>query len=248
MSGLGAEPERELLDQGLRGTDAWPYLGSRFLGGHRESHRQHTGVSREASAPRRMIVLGDEGLELGALQLASAVGPRGDDSRHLGRNHMPVRVERNQEAAPLQGESDPAPGLGRAGGGAQTERLALELEQLVGVDLAALLLDGVEQLALARWELVHFGAERGLLAEGLPGHLEPEHDRRRCRSPEVMGGDRVLGLECGLREQRAHRPRRFSLPRPQLQQVGDRQQQLEVALLATREHHAAGEQRLESDR
>ena len=60
----------------------------------------------------------------------------------FGRNDVAVRVNGDEEAAPLEREADAAPRRRRAHRAAQAQRLALEIEQLLGVDLAADVLDG----------------------------------------------------------------------------------------------------------
>jgi hypothetical protein len=78
----------------------------------------------------------------------------------------------NEEAAALEGEPHPPARRRRSGRRAQPERLAFELEQLLGVRLTPLVLDRFEHAPLGRRELVDLLRELVRIAEHLPGGLE----------------------------------------------------------------------------
>ena len=96
-------------------------------------------------------------MAVGSVALGLAFGPSlgPDHGRHLGRNDMAVRVHGHQKSPAFQGETDAAARRGRAHGTPQAQRLALEIQELFRVHLAADVLDGVQKLPLERSELGH---------------------------------------------------------------------------------------------
>jgi hypothetical protein len=187
--------------------------------GHRERHRR--GILREAGAPRRVIFGQDEGANLAALRFALDAPLSADDGHHFARNHVPIRVHGHQETAPFEGKSDAAPRRRRAGCSAQTHRLALQIQKLLGVDLAADFFDRVEQLALEWRELLDLTREPLLIREHFPRRLETQRNGRRRRAAEVVARDAVRDIRMHLREQRARAARVFAFPRSELQHVRD---------------------------
>src|SRR5204863_6951020 len=97
---------------------------------------------------------------------------RADDVRDLRRNDVTVRMHRDEKAATLEREADtPARRCG-AGCGAKTERFAFELEELLGVDFAAELLDAFEDATLGCRELFDLLGELWRIAKDFPCGLE----------------------------------------------------------------------------
>ena len=138
---------------------------------------------------RRVIFAEHEAPDFVPMRLAIGLPLRPDDGRDLGRNHVAIRVHRYQKAASFERKADAAPRWSRARSAAQTHGLALEVEQLFGIDLAADALDRHQELPLEGREL--FDLTRQALARGehLPRRLEAERDRRSRRAPEVVAGD-----------------------------------------------------------
>ena len=174
--GVAAEALRELDQQRARRAHAGAHLVARLA--HAEGHgdREERGVGGEAGAARRVVLLEDEGADLGAAQLARLAAVGADNLGDLGGDDVAVGVDGDEEGAPLQREARAATGRVDAARAAQAQRLALEVEQLLGVDLAAAALDVLEQLALDGGHLLDLGAQVGGVAELLPGGLEREGD------------------------------------------------------------------------
>src|SRR5262249_39773769 len=106
---LPTEPGGELRDERPRRTDAAANLDVRLADGERHPERQHRRVPREARTPRRMILPEDEGTDLLAACLTLLMTARADDRAHLRRDDVTVRVDRNQEPAPLERETHATP-------------------------------------------------------------------------------------------------------------------------------------------
>src|SRR6185437_2676267 len=119
-----------------------------------------------------------------------------------------------------QGEAGAAAGGVDAAGPAQAQRLALQIEQLLGVDLAPAALDALQELALDGGYLVDLRAELGRIAELLPRGLEGEGDGRVRRAAEVVRGHGAQGLERSLGEQGPEGARVLTLPAIELQEEG----------------------------
>src|SRR5262249_38449845 len=135
--------------------------------------------------------------------------------------------------------------LGGAGGGAKAQRLLFELEELLGVDLTAFALDALEDTPLGGRELVDLLGELAGVAEDLPRELEGERDRRRRRTPPVMGGDGARRLERRPGQKCTNPAWVLALPGPKLNEVGRGQDELDRAALAAREHQTAPQKRFE---
>ena len=102
-------------------------------------------VEKEGFTTVYEISVENERADLGALDLARGDVLRTDDGRHFRWDHMPVRVHRDQHASTFEAESNAAPGRCRPGRAAQSQRFALQIEKLFGIDLAAFFVDGLEQ-------------------------------------------------------------------------------------------------------
>lgn len=185
---------------------------------------------------------------LGAARLARLAAIGADDLRDLRGDDVPVGVDGDEEGAPLQREARAAAGGRDAAGAAQAQGLALEIEQLLGVDLAAAALDVLQELALDGGHLLDLLAQALGVAELLPRGLEREGDGGVGRAAEVVGGDGAQRLEGGLREEGAEGARVLALPALELEEEGGREDELDPVLDLAPEDHAAGEQRLEPHR
>src|SRR5258708_4686073 len=75
-----------------------------------------------------------------------------EDGSPLARNDVAVGRDGHEERATLKREADAPPARGHTARSAQPHRLALEIEQLLRVHLAAHALDGLEQPPLDRRE------------------------------------------------------------------------------------------------
>ena len=161
---------------------------------------------------------------------------------------VPVRVHRDEQRAPLEREADAAARGRRARRRPQAQRLALELEQLLGVDLAAVVLDALEDAPLGGREL------RDLLGELAAGcRARPTPSRATARwaaSPGGRGSARRWRSSSRTAPARGARAAPAGLRRPtcELDEVRGRQDQLDAASGRAREHEAAREQRLERRR
>src|SRR5262249_54012231 len=140
----------------------------------RERHRERRRIEREPRPPRRVIARENEGAHLFSASFTLGVARRADDRADLGRDDVAIRMNRNEKPAALEREADAAPRRRRSRRGPQTKRLAFELEELFGVDLAAELLDALEDSPLRRRELVDLFGELLGIAERLPRRLERE--------------------------------------------------------------------------
>jgi hypothetical protein len=240
-----SEARGELLDERLGRADRRAHLGPRLACGEGEPHGEGARVLRESSAPRRVIAIDDEALHVASTFLTLFVRRGPYDARDLGRYDVPVRVDRDEESAALEGEPDASARLGGALRRTQAERLPLELQELVGLDLATLGDHALEDPSFGRGELVDLLGQARIGSEHLPRGLERERDRRRRGAPEVVCGDRARALERGLGEERAQTSRVLALPRPNLHEVRDRQDELDRAAFSTSEHDASCREGLE---
>jgi hypothetical protein len=153
---------------------------------------------------------------------------RGTDHQpHFGRHHVAVGVHRNEQATALERESHTTPRRCRAGGAPQSHRLALEIEQLFGIDFSAFSFERFEQATLDRGKLLDLFGELGGVRQDLPRHFQRQRDGRRRGTPEIVGRNRAHRFEWCLREQGAHATRVFTLPAAQLDEVGVRQNELD---------------------
>ena len=237
---VAAEALRELDEERARRAHARAHLVAWLAHAERHGHREEGRVRGEAGAPRGVVLLEHEGADLGAPRLARrpAIGP--DDLRHLRGDDVAVGVDGDEEGAPLQREARAPARRGDAAGAAQAEGLALEIEQLLSVDLAAAALDVLQQLALDRGHLVDLLAQALGIAELLPCGLEREGDGRVGRAAEVVRRDRAQRLEGRLGEEGAQGPRILTLPALELEEEGRGEDELDPVLDLAPEDHARG--------
>jgi hypothetical protein len=112
-------------DERARRAEISPHIqvALTYQRGHRQCERRC--VVREHRTPGRMILLLHHRANLAPPVVPSGTPLGPDQYRHLRRDHMPVRVNRNQKAAALERETHAPPrgrGTRRA---AQAQRLAL---------------------------------------------------------------------------------------------------------------------------
>ena len=195
-----------------------------------------------------MVTGRDEELHLRALRGPFAVMCSTDDGAHFGGHDVAVGVHGNEERAPLQRKADSTPRRRRSGGRAHAQRLALELEQLLGVHLSSFGLDTLEDTPLGRRKLGDLLAELLRVSEDVPGRLERQGEWRGGRSPQVVRGDRAHRLELRLGEERPHPARIFAFPRLQLNQVGRRENELDTHAAGASEHEPSSQQGLQARR
>ena len=249
---LAAEARRQLLHEGFRRPDPRSHVVPRLAPGEREPHRERHRIRRELRPPGRVVLRLDEVSHLLAPLLALGEPRRADDRGHFGRDDVTVRVHGHEEPAPLERKSDATARGGRPCRGAQAQRFALELEELLRVRFAPFVRDRLEHAPLRAGELLDLLPQLLRIAQDLPGRLERERDGRRRRPAEVVRRDRAHRLERRLREERANAARVFPLPRPQLNEVGRREHELDARFVglvaAAREDEPAREERLERRR
>jgi hypothetical protein len=195
-----------------------------------------------------VVVPEHEAPDLAALGLALGAPLGAHDARHFGRNHVAIRVHGHEEAAPFERKTDAAPGGRRPHRAAQPERLALEIQKLLGVDLAADLLHRREQLALERRKLLHLARQPLGIAEHLPRRLETERERRGRRTAEVVRRDAARDVGVRLIQHRAHAARVLAFPRLDVQEERDRQEQLDAGAAPAHVHDATRDERLDRGR
>jgi hypothetical protein len=216
----------ELLDERFRRADAWTHVREgarltaalritrrRLAGRDGHAHREGRRIERETRATRRVVTRRDEELHFFPMRRAFAVVHRADDRADLGRDDVAVRMHRDEKGAAFEREPDPATRRRGARRGTKTQGLALELEQLFGVDFAALGLDPLQDTALGQRQLADLLLEARRVSQGLERRLERERDGRGGRAPQIVRRDRAHRLELGLREQRAHPAGVLALPR-----------------------------------
>ena len=243
---IPTEPCREFLDERLRRADVRSNLAAWLTCGEGQADGERTGILREAGATGRVISIDREGLDLAPPLLACLVRDSSDDACDLGWDDVAVRVNGHQEPASLQRETDAASGLRRPLGGSQTQRLAFELEQLVGLDFTAFVLDPFENTPFGWGKLRDFFGETLGVAQKLPGRFERKGDGRRGGSSKVVCGHRARRFERCLREQCAKTTGILAFPRAKLHEVRDGQNELDGALFAPGKHHSACRKRFES--
>ncbi len=192
-----------------------------------------------------MVARDDEGAHLVAAGLAFALVRGADNRAHLGGHHVAIGVNRDKQAPAFEREADTAPRGGGSGRRPQAKWLAFELEQFLGVHLAAVLLYAFEDAPLGRRKLRDLCAERIGGAEDLPGRLERQGNGRRRRPTQVVSCDRAHRLERRLREERTHAPRVLALPGLELHEISRRQNEFEPFVRVSREHEPSGKQGLE---
>lgn len=183
--------------------------------------------------------------DLATLGFALGATLGANDAGDLRRDHVPVRVHRDQEATALEREADAATRRCRPGGAAQPQRLAFEIEELFRVHLAAYLLDGAKELALHGREGVDFFVEANGVVERFPSRLQGERQRRRRRAAQVVGRNGRGHLRGAAGDERPGTPRVVPFPGTELHYEGDGQQQLDlVSTGRTCVHDAAGHEGL----
>jgi hypothetical protein len=124
-----------------------------------------------------VVAGGHEGSNFLAMGLTFLVVGGADDRAHGRGDDVAVGMNGDQEPTSFEREADATTGGGGAGGGAEAKRLAFELEELLGVDLAAVDLDTFHDATLRDGEARDFGGEELAVAEDIPGLFEAQDDR-----------------------------------------------------------------------
>ncbi len=258
VSRLAPEARRELLHERLRRSDPGAQVGERAglrpsplgagLGlarGGGEAQRQRARVEREPRAPRRVVARGDELAHLLAAAGALVVVRCADDRAtsvgttwRLGCTGTSSARRSSEKPTPRREGVAPVAVRSRSGSRSSSSSSSVSTSPPSSSTPSSTRRSVDESFSIS-------SASRAGLAKDVPRGLERQRDGRRRRPSQVVRRDGAHRLERRLREEGAHAARVFPLPRPQLDQVRGRKNELDAPARRAREHEPAREERLE---
>src|SRR5262249_51428916 len=118
----------------------------------------------------------------------------------------------------FEGEANPSARRGRPRSAAKTHGFALEVEQLLRLDLPPLSFDDFQKASLDRREPFDLFGELLGIAQNFPCILERKGNRWRRWTTEVMARNCARGFERSLRKKRPNAAGIFAVPRSELDQ------------------------------